>query len=655
MSAIATFYASVYCNLRAKAAAGKLDDREKTVFPFIERVCQGERFPIPDDVFRYVQEQYEEPLVERERHDFEKNGLAKLRTKISGITGEGLNDISDERYQKEMAALKAESDEREERRKQIKLAANLPVISVTGARLREMTATALECMMAANEPPELFVRSGDIVRIDRTEEGLPIVRIMTESAVRGVLDRCANWVEVRMVGSNGKSAPKELVTMPPLAVVRDLIALGTWSLPTLAGIIETPTIREVDRKITPVGYDPESKFYYAPEPAFAVAPVPDAPSVADLREAVALLHEIIEDFPFADDAGRANTLAAMITAIIRPLIKGPVPMILFDKPQAGTGASLLAEVISIVATGRPAAMISSPKDDEEWNKRIISMLVAGRLVVTVDNVEGKLYAPALASLLTATFYQGRILGQSREVTLPHHSVWLVTGNNIQLGGDLPRRCYWVRMDAKMARPWQRENFKHPDLREWVRAERGRIVAAVLTIVKSWMLAGRPKAKKEPLVGSFEEWAKMLAGILEYAQVPGFLANSEEMYEQGDVDTEAWEGFLQTWFAKWQDASVTVSEITTFLQLSEKDAMAQSSIGDKVHVKPSDMFATLPDDLANVKIGTASFPRKMGRALAKKAGVRFPCGYMLVKGETQHHAVTWRVIEYEKVVKNDGGN
>ncbi|MFA4972423.1 MAG: hypothetical protein WC683_07400 [bacterium] len=524
----------------------------------------------------------------------------------------------------------------------ISLAENLPKIIITEKRMREATAEALEALYAANTPPEIFGRGGEIVRVDRDEDGLPIVRILTEAGVKGVLDRVANWYMIR-TSKNG--APYEAVAYPVKDVVRDVMALGRWDLPQLAGIIESPLLRP-DGTLSPPGYDPETRFYYAPAPTFSMPTIPISPTEEEVEAAVALLQEVIEDFPFADEASRANTIAAIVTAIVRPLIPGPVPMVLFNKPQAGTGASLLAEIVALIATGRPSAMMAAPEDDAAWKKSIMSVLLKGRLVICVDNIEGKLYAPSLAALLTADVYEDRVLGVMRMQTMRHRAVWIGTGNNIQLGGDLPRRCYMVRMDAKTARPWQRENFKHPDLRAWVLENRGRLVAAVVIMVKNWIAGGRLVPSNVPKMGGFEGWVNMVSGILAYSCIPGFLVNLEEMYEESDADTATWESFLELWHAKWGEDAITVAEVVTFLMLSDKEGAAQSSFGDAVHVAPSDLFATLPDEMGNVSITSTSFSRKLGKALAKKENVRYRNGCRIERGKVSHKVATWKVSKHD---------
>ncbi len=74
-------------------------------------------------------------------------------------------------------------------------------------------------------------------------------------------------------------------------------------------------------------------------------------------------------------------------------------------------------------------------------------------------------------------------------------------------------------------------FRHPDLNTWVRANRARLVAACLTLCQAWIAAGRPRGQRS--IGSYENWAGVIGGILETAGIDGFLGNIEEMMAASD--------------------------------------------------------------------------------------------------------------------------
>ena len=73
--------------------------------------------------------------------------------------------------------------------------------------------------------------------------------------------------------------------------------------------------------------------------------------------------------------------------MVRHYIRGQVPLGLFDAPQAGSGKTLLVELIGMIATGREAALMSSPSGDDEAGKRITAALTTGATIINIDKVK----------------------------------------------------------------------------------------------------------------------------------------------------------------------------------------------------------------------------------------------------------------------------
>lgn len=502
---------------------------------------------------------------------------------------------------------------------------NLPQIIVTDRPLRALSDQAVKALEAANNPPSIFVRAGELTKIAVTEDkdrnnipvNRPILKTMSEASLRGRMARTAEFMKARK---------KEYYPCsPPLDVVRDIIALDKWPFPLLQGIVQAPILRQDGSIVIEPGYDSVTSLYYVPDKDLYIPNITENPSGQNLDKAVSLLKEVIYDFPFDCKASQTNALAAMLTPVLRDLIPGPVPMAVIDKPQQGTGASLLADIISSIATGKSAYMTSPPEGrerEEEWRKRVTSILLEGRPIVVVDNVEGMLRSPTLGTLLTCTYWQDRALGRNELISLQHRTVWFVTGNNLRLGGDLPRRCYMIRLDAKQARPWQRnsKDFRHPELVQWVRETRGEILGAILTLAKSWIMKGMPLPDNLPILGSFEGWTRTIGGILAFAGVEGFLRNLEELYERTEED-EGWEGFLSAWYEKWREQRVTTAEIKR--ELTEND----------------DFLNTLPGDLDHTD---KSFTKRMGHALKARNGRHYTNGLYIEKSGTMQKVTAWRV-------------
>ena len=212
-----------------------------------------------------------------------------------------------------------------------------------------------------------------------------------------------------------------------------------------------------------------------------------------------------------------------------------------EKPAPGTGATLMVDVISIIATGAGASVMVEGRDEDEWRKRLTAKLREIPAIVLIDNLRRQLDASSVAAALTAPYWEDRVLGKSEMTRFPIRCVWIATGNNPQFSNEMARRMVRIRLDPHEDQPWLREGFRHPNLLAWVWQNRARLVAACLTLGRAWIAAGMPRHQKT--IGSFEGWAEVMGGILEVAGVPGFLGNLKEMYEAADAEGSIWRGFV----------------------------------------------------------------------------------------------------------------
>ena len=229
-----------------------------------------------------------------------------------------------------------------------------------------------------------------------------------------------------------------------------------------------------------------------------------------------------------------------------------------EKPTPGTGATLMVDAIATILTGAGASVMTEGRDDEEWRKRVTAKLRQIPSIVLIDNLRQKLDSAAVAAALTAPFWEDRILGASEMARLPIRCVWIATGNNPEFSNEMARRLVRIRLDAHVERPWQRAGFRHPDLMTWVRANRARLVAACLTVCQAWIAAGRPRGART--IGSYENWAQVLGGVLEVAGIEGFLGNLDEMLEASDGEGAVWRSFVSAWWDRFGTAEVGTSDL-----------------------------------------------------------------------------------------------
>jgi hypothetical protein len=500
----------------------------------------------------------------------------------------------------------------------------LPEIIVTNRHLHDITNQTIPALIAHNTPPQVFVRAGSLVRIGKDENGVAQINILSEAGLRGILSRCARYLE--------RCRSDSVDSDPPVRVVKDIMTLPAWpGIPPVSCIITSPVIRADGSVITEPGYDPATWMFYI---GSLELHVPESPTKADATKAAKyILDEVFSDFPFKDHASRANTLAALLTTITRPLIDGNTPLGLIDKPQAGTGASLLTEVIAEIATGAAACMQTAPDTDEEWRKAITAVLIQGPQIVVIDNVTRILRSAKLSQMLTARTWTDRMLSQSKMLNLPQTAAWFATGNNIQIGGDLARRSYWIRLDAAAARPWLRDGFKHQDLKAWVREHRSELLTSLVVMVRAWIVAERPKGTT-PKIGSFEEWSTVIGGILTYAGVEGFLENAEELYDSADQEIGQWDLFLEQWQLLHRDDKITAAQLK--IELTDIQSVYRPFQNE------------MPDEIIKATDRTVRGASVLGQTLRRHAGQVFPSGRKLNVDQDKHtKAMKWSVTTIKR--------
>jgi hypothetical protein len=525
----------------------------------------------------------------------------------------------------------SKSDEEQEASKltQLLQADGLPGVFVSSLRPWREIADEAQAHLVRSPKARIFVRQGELVRIRRKEDGTPYIAPMTDAALKHLLGKHMNFVKI------GYKGPQHCA--PPDDIVQDILrGRGQWPFPPLEALVEFPVFRPDGSLLDTPGFDKATALAYVPVPGLFIPAIPAHPSEDDLVRAITLIDEAIGEFPFQNQACHANAIALLLTPIIRQAIHGHVPLALLDATRPGTGKSLLAELVALIATGRKAAMMGAPYDDDEWRKRIAATLSDGATIIVIDNVRSRLQSAALDLALTSHTVQERILGQSKNGVYAQRATWMATGNNIQLGGDMPRRCYWIRMDAHMDKPWRRGGFTH-DLEEWVPAHRGELIAALLTLARAWYAAGRPApAQPLPRIGGFQPWVDTIGGILAHAEIGGFLGNAEELYEQADNDALQWASFLHAWQEAYGEREVLVADLVRDIKAGAQENAENMGV-------ETDLYATLPDDLDDIRKG--DFKRRLGKALASHVGSQFDeSGLHIERGgkDSRSGAIYWKV-------------
>ncbi len=290
-------------------------------------------------------------------------------------------------------------------------------------------------------------------------------------------------------------------------------------------------------------------YYCEPDTLKEMEPEFDASAIRDTFD------DLLTDFPFKDEADRHNFIGMMFTPLIRPALRGNTPMFHIGASLERTGKTKLVEVVwGGIVTGRGVPAMQFSARDEENDKRILALLLSGASIVHLDNLRDFTDSAALASLLTAEVYTGRVLGHSQMVELPNTLTVASTGNNIRFTGELAKRIVPITLQPQTDSPESRSDFAHPDLPDYIAKVRRNVWTCLLGAVEIWKRAGRPKGRFR--MGGFEDWAVTIGGIMGVVGWHDWMSNYATWARASDPNAEDLRIFVDAWARLYQTNAVS---------------------------------------------------------------------------------------------------
>ncbi len=423
------------------------------------------------------------------------------------------------------------------------VAPNLPddAFCINGANDADAL-TRMHALIGNRLPDQVFRQPGSSVRarmLTDKEEERGMIRHPGSVEVARVEK---HWLAVSLSASGAKffkRGQKADAEVPASAANYDqLLALPEMApFDQLRGISRVPTITR-----DAPGYDAESKmllyFGFNDFP-----PIPQRPGMDDARRALQQLLRPLRRFPFEGREGeptvaRSVALSAILSGVARPSLRC-IPLHAVSAPAAGTGKTMLLDIVGIIATGAPVAQLTFTANPEEMEKRLAAMLLRGAPVINIDNVSAALGGDLLCAVLTSEQITIRPLGVSQAIEVPSRSLFVASGNNLTALGDLVRRMLQCRLIRPGIENPHQLQFDFNPLDEAMR-DRPALVAAALTILRAYHVAGRPKAAGHTALGSFEQWDDLVRGALLWLGEPDPLASQTDLQsedeEREEIDT-----------------------------------------------------------------------------------------------------------------------
>lgn len=488
---------------------------------------------------------------------------------------------------------------------------------------------------ANGNAPTLFTYQGDLCAV---HDGARVM--LGERQFAAIMNQSSKWVHATSAGD--KEIHREVAA--PNDVVQMIFNRRDKPWPELAGIKTTPYFSRDGRLVIVEGYDPESQTKLELG-NLSVPRVSAVPSGDEVTEAKRLMFgEAFHDFPFGGmgpdemlDAvmgggecpDAAHLLCMTLQPFVRDMIDGVTPVYAVTKPLPGTGGGLLVELASTIAEGVPAAAQPMPTTEEELTKTITAIANHGANWCFFDNMNVATVSGNFASAITAQTFKARLLGSSRMVEAPLRHVWVMVANNIKGSPEILRRSVMIELDAGVARPETRTEWKHDDIRAWVSEHRGELVWACLTLVQNWIAKGQERYS-DAVLSSFEGWSNVMGGILRDAGVKGFLGNVERLRSYAATAVDSGVQQLMDELATYEDGTAFRAGGTA--KIRGKEAVNVVSIMNVLNSCGEDGGALLIDGMGYSKDGE-------GYSRSQKIADRFK-DFARVPWECATHDITF---------------
>ncbi|WP_052360138.1 hypothetical protein [Solidesulfovibrio alcoholivorans] len=456
----------------------------------------------------------------------------------------------------------------------------------------------------------LYERNGEIVRV--TDQGTIVP--LAQAGILLELDRLVRWQKFTKTGD---ITPCDC----PRPVAEGVVAMvGKWGLPKLTAVTTAPLyLPRDDRVVDRDGYDAGSGILVVCPDLDRWPGVPMCPTMEHVKDALERLWQPFREFPFTGALDRGVFLAAILTAMGRPAY-ATAPGFLIVASTAGSGKTLLAKCLSVIAGEEVPSVMTGAEDDAEMRKRLIAVGRRGAAVIVLDNLTGYLDSDALCAWLTSECLADRILGVSEDVMVRTGGVLIATGNNVTPKGDLCRRVVTCRIEAETETPWKRSFDLDPV--QYCRDHRLELVAAGLTVLRYYMRQPNPLKDR---TASFEEWSDTIRRAVAGVARDGLMdvadpVESIDAAYADDPETGKLRALLTVWNGRYGRTPMTIAEVRADTDTDEN----LKSVLEEIAWDGRDIN-----------------PRRLGRWVERNAG-RIVDGMRFERGGKRHGVLIWQV-------------
>lgn len=366
-----------------------------------------------------------------------------------------------------------------------------------------------------------------------------------------------------------KPAETFIPAKPEAELLTSLLAAPSEELPPLNRFVRTPVFARDGRLIGIPGYDRLSGIYYAPASWVRGVKLIEKPTHKDMCTALDVIGDVLVDFKFESKADEANAFALLLLPLVREMIDGPTPLHRIEAAAYGAGKTLLLSILLSPTIDDPH-WLPETKDEEEWRKMLVGALREGWSSIVIDNAR-TLDSSVLNSLLTAPQTWGaRLLGQQDMPQYKVKCVFACTVNNPVWSVEIHRRMLPIRLKIDCEKPFERENWTHTDIRQYVKLKRRELLSAAITLAQYGIQHPMRFTRTK---GSYETWARVVGPILAAVGFEDFLKRDEKTEHLG-VSGDGLGDLIEAWLAQIDADANDLQKVNTRTNLTRVAGTAE---------------------------------------------------------------------------------
>ncbi len=293
--------------------------------------------------------------------------------------------------------------------------------------------------------------------------------------------------------------------------ILDHILVNHKNIPRISAMVTHPVVTAKGRIITAIGIDRDTGLLLYGNENFSSF---KAYSKVESIDAIGRINaNFLAGFEFSSQLDKSAALALLFTAIERKLMSA-APGGLISAAQQSTGKTTFVKILHVILTGRDLPVMCWPDGNEtEVQKMLLSTLLRSPELICFDNVgDGLTFrSPTLALAMTSPVFEGRVLGLSRDASVPTNVMMTVTGNNIKLANDEVHRWLKVSLTTSNSSPHKRQ-FKNPDVLKYGLSIREEVLRDCIGIIAGY----RQQAERIEPSSRFSDWDGLVRQPLMWA-------------------------------------------------------------------------------------------------------------------------------------------